>query len=567
MIPRRASGSSFSTLRSGSSLDSLDLTIYNGAAHLGALHRVSRHGQHQFKLQLAADGSTSSVAHSRDDDSDDSFFAYTKRFAASAAVNGLSPGRDGSDIDMEPQGTQSRDCEPTPPLQRHGSKSNFFLPPMDGNGGMNMNGGQGGAQGGQNGGGDSPRQHIRMYHPRHSPHPRQRGLDPSRSFTPEGLSPDQQQPPPPMITIQQQQNQQGMPRGGNNSSATPTMQQRIKALGVATPLAMSSPVRRSNPGTPTQPRRPDFIGVNMMSPQQQQQIQQQQQQQQFHQTGLPPVHPYHQQQQSQQLQQQQQQYPMVHHNGGLPGQQQQQPGQVRPPSNVVVSAQRRYLSEGELARQGAELSYARSNQTVDNIRELAGSPQRGVYMWKNDTSPGFSNGVGVVNPQLSQGQSGPGPGVFVSMAQSAAAGVYQNQPSPTTAPQQSSSYGGVSAARYQLQQAQQSQTAAAGYHPALRGGVPVFPPQPPIVTTTTQSQSIGGPQAPSPQIKRKATPTRPMSFVRALEMTDSLEMNPTGQAQGGQDGSSQQGGAGGRATTPTPPDRASVYDMNYEISV
>lgn len=99
-----------------------------------------------------------------------------------------------------------------------------------------MNGSQG--QGG-NGGGDSPR-HIRMYHPRHSPHPRQRGLDPSRSFTPEGLSPDQ---PPPMITIQQQQqpNQQGIPRG---TSATPTMQQRIKALGVATPLAMSSPVRR-----------------------------------------------------------------------------------------------------------------------------------------------------------------------------------------------------------------------------------------------------------------------------------------------------------------------------------
>lgn len=28
------------------------------------------------------------------------------------------------------------------------------------------------------------------------------------------------------------------------TSATPTMQQRIKALGVATPLAMSSPVRR-----------------------------------------------------------------------------------------------------------------------------------------------------------------------------------------------------------------------------------------------------------------------------------------------------------------------------------
>lgn len=56
---------------------------------------------------------------------------------------------------MDPQASQSQDCEPTPPLQRHGSKSNFFLPPVD------------------SGGADSPR-HMRIYHPRHSPHPRQR---------------------------------------------------------------------------------------------------------------------------------------------------------------------------------------------------------------------------------------------------------------------------------------------------------------------------------------------------------------------------------------------------------
>uniref|UniRef100_A0A182T8J8 Uncharacterized protein n=1 Tax=Anopheles maculatus TaxID=74869 RepID=A0A182T8J8_9DIPT len=162
----------------------------------------------------------------------------------------MSPGRECSDIDMEPQASQSRDCEPTPPLQRHGSKSNFFLPPLDGP--------PVGMASQVSSGGDSPRQqqqqqqqHMRMYHPRHSPHPRQRGLDPSRSFTPEGLSPDHPGGPggpPPMITIQsqqQQQQQQGVPRGGGPpSSATPTMQQRIKALGVATPLAMSSPVRR-----------------------------------------------------------------------------------------------------------------------------------------------------------------------------------------------------------------------------------------------------------------------------------------------------------------------------------
>ena len=46
----------------------------------------------------------------------------------------LSPGRgEGSDTDMEPTASQSQDCEPTPPLQRHGSKSNFFLPPVEGN--------------------------------------------------------------------------------------------------------------------------------------------------------------------------------------------------------------------------------------------------------------------------------------------------------------------------------------------------------------------------------------------------------------------------------------------------
>lgn len=156
----------------------------------------------------------------------------------------LSPGREYSDNDMELQASQSQDCEPTPPLQRHGSKNNFFqnLPQMDG---------------GQNGGGagdDSPR-HIKMY-PRHSPYPKHRQIDPSRdTLSPEAL---------PMINnMQQQQPQVRM------SSATPTMQQRIKALGVATPLAISSPIRRSNPGTPTQPRRPDFIGVPMQMSQQQ----------------------------------------------------------------------------------------------------------------------------------------------------------------------------------------------------------------------------------------------------------------------------------------------------------
>ena len=61
---------------------------------------------------------------------------------------------------MDPQASQSQDCEPTPPLQRHGSKNNFFLPPVEG---MTSNNNS-----------ESPR-HVRMYQqPRYSPHPRQR---------------------------------------------------------------------------------------------------------------------------------------------------------------------------------------------------------------------------------------------------------------------------------------------------------------------------------------------------------------------------------------------------------
>lgn len=127
---------------------------------------------------------------------------------------------------------------------------------------------------------------------------------------------------------------------------------------------------RSNPGTPTQPRRPDFIGVtnpnqmqnNMMN------AHAQQQQQMLYSHTLGKQH--------------ENQMPGVHMN-------RQQSGQNQPP--VYGSPQRRFLSEGELVRQGNELSYARSNNTVDNIRELASSPQHGVYMWK-DNSPGYNNG-------------------------------------------------------------------------------------------------------------------------------------------------------------------------------
>lgn len=78
-------------------------------------------------------------------------------YIINVSFNQLSPGRE-HDIDMmEPQASQSQDCEPTPPLQRHGSKNNFFPPQMDIN--------------------DPTRQqqNVRMYgQARYSPHPRHR---------------------------------------------------------------------------------------------------------------------------------------------------------------------------------------------------------------------------------------------------------------------------------------------------------------------------------------------------------------------------------------------------------
>uniref|UniRef100_A0A8D8W4H5 Palmitoyltransferase n=1 Tax=Cacopsylla melanoneura TaxID=428564 RepID=A0A8D8W4H5_9HEMI len=371
------------------------------------------------------------------------------------SYNKMSPtggnGRDGSDTDMEPTASQSQDCEPTPPLQRHGSKTNFYMSGMMDN---------------------EP-----SYLSRPSPHQNRTRLEfsTSRSHTPD-IDRDQSR------------------GGGALVAPSPTMQQRIKAIGVPTPIAMSSPLRRSNPGTPTQPRRPDFIGVSATH------------------------HP-------------------SSNNGGIlppPG----AGGVLSPPSYYEYqgsrgvmqpehhSPQRRFLSEGELLRgtsadMGPPQGYRIAN-TVDNIRELASSPQRGMYLWK-DTSPGAragNNQNAAVNVASSGGNTNQ----------------YDHFRSNPTSPTQRV------------------------YYPALRGGVQVFPPQ---------QQCLA-----SPQIKRKsvmplsqAPPTnsqtidnrrRPMSFVRALEMSDSMEMPGRG----------PQGGGG--APPPTPPTsdpRQSVYDMNYEISV
>lgn len=316
---------------------------------------------------------------------------------------------------------------------------------------------------------------------------------------------------------------------------------------------------RSNPGTPTaEKRRPDFIYAAN-----QQQI------------GLT-YYDFPMQQQNQM---------MIH---------QQQSQSTGLPLYTNGSPQRRFLSEGELLARttsnglsiGNELSYVnRTNNTVDNIRELAGSPQRGVYNWKDNSPPSQnqlqmsnSNNMVMGRPPLpsaqqlqqqqyiqQQNQNINNMNMNMNNMNNMSNMNNMNNMNMTAA---------VTTAQPNIRQsnvsniinnivANSSSNSSAGYHPAIRGGVQVFPPQ------------INA----SPQVKRKQTPTRPISFVRALEMANSIEMTNVQQQQ--QQQNSQQPNdqieLNNKSINENPniqhqqqiADRGSVYDMgvNYEISV
>lgn len=305
---------------------------------------------------------------------------------------------------------------------------------------------------------------------------------------------------------------------------------------------------RSNPGTPTQVRRPDFIYV----------ANQQQQQPGMNYYDFP----IHQQQPNQM---------MVH-------QQQTQSGLPPYPNG---SPQRRFLSEGELLSRttsnglsiGNELSYVNRN-TVDNIRELAGSPQRGVYNWKDNSPPGYNNNQAQMPMATAMYGVAPGQQQQQQQQLNNSNNFIGRPPLPTSQQQylQNQNMTVVTSAQQQQQpNVRQSNVNAiinnivansantSNYHPALRGGVQVFPPQVPA----------------SPQVKRKQTPTRPISFVRALEMANSIEMTNTNyqpgqQQQGDQSDANKPGGGEANPSiqqTQQIADRGSIYDTNYEISV
>ncbi|CAG7725368.1 unnamed protein product [Allacma fusca] len=397
-------------------------------------------------------------------------------------------------------GSQSLDCEPTPPMQRQGSKSNFFLPSN------NMIDETPVAHG----------RHIRGPYTHGSPHPnRQRkrrasqncstgGTDPnstgtyqgidtvlsgdggrSRSHTPDSLS----SPSDP---------------GTSGNMASPTLQQKIRAIGgVPTPFAASaSPMpRRSNPPTPTQVVRPDFIGLS-------------------HCGVSSNPHPHatrvHQ--------------PSVYYD-----------------SYNMNGEQRRFLSEGELLydRQYHGVGMVNTPRDASGpIRELASSPQRGVYHWKDNspTAPAASNYA----PMASYFHSNP------------------TSPIQHNVMNNSASNSAVNNRVY--------------YHHGVASH-PGFNSSPPSNYLISKS-GVGAPV--SPNMKKKYIASgggagdegvrpspisrRPMSFVRALEMTDSIDMTNSNR---GANRSSPAGTPKGSSQIPVNDvsDRASVYDMNYEISV
>ncbi|CAB3227269.1 unnamed protein product [Arctia plantaginis] len=176
-----------------------------GGHSASAISTIATDTQHQVKTYTADNGNAHRPA------------------GPHAHYNKLSPGREEGEGELDgPSASQSADCEPTPPpMQRRGSSANLF----------------------------PPEHHHLPPRPHHYPR-----LSPLSRNTSHGGNTTTGY----RVVMDQVRYETGSNGGARPS---PTMQQRIKALGVPTPLAVSSPVRRSNPGTPTQPRRPDFIGV------------------------------------------------------------------------------------------------------------------------------------------------------------------------------------------------------------------------------------------------------------------------------------------------------------------
>lgn len=314
---------------------------------------------------------------------------------------------------------------------------------------------------------------------------------------------------------------------GNGVVGSPTaLHQKIRAIGgIPTPFAASaaSPMaQRSNPPTPTQTGnscggRPEFIGSS----------------QQHGATGGAP----------------QLSYPRPHNV----------PTYYDTSYNVQNGEQRRILSESELMydRHQYMMPHDQSlgggvgggGNAGGPIRELASSPQRGVYMWK-DNSP--TSVGGVVN-------------------------YFHSNP---TSPIQHNlvNNGGNAGSNNRAYTMHPGVSHMSSYNPnqQMYGGPGSGPQQQVPLSPSKKMYGMGisstVPNSISDGIRPSPISRRPMSFVRALEMTDSLEMannsrtqpntrsSPAGTPKGGNQG-------GNQSQNNDMSERSSIYDTNYEISV
>lgn len=245
------------------------------------------------------------------------------------------------------------------------------------------------------------------------------------------------------------------------------------------------------------------------------------------------------------------------------------PTQVRRPNYIGIADQKesKYYSPKQLDHQSkdsmnmceSQHSYGSQNEViqhvndkishniVENIRELAGSPQRGVYTWK-DCSPSsvttYAPAMGCENKY----QSNP-------RQQTLYEHYYSNPTSP-------------------IQQIFSNAVPKSVVHSVTRSGVPVLPPLPPsqIKNQSTMMTSI----IPSASENKQ----KPLALSRGLNMTETdvtdsdfnirnTEHNKdsnTNKPTTGDISRSRIETNVSKAVTPTT-DRGKVYDINYEISV
>jgi len=264
-------------------------------------------------------------------------------------------------------------------------------------------------------------------------------------------------------------------------------------------------------------------------------------------------------------------------------------GQQSQPGGVYTSSGRRFLSEGELIESG-HLQQAPPGQTgyvvgpstsAGHLQDLAGSPNKNAYYtWKTDGGGGsYSQAGGTVY------SSGAG-GTVYSSGGGAGGMVYTTG---AVSPSHGHSY--AQQVGYYLQQpvseflAPSLQSGGPRTTPSGYPGGPVVPPghvSPKLSRRGIPAQSAqsagysdmrtsSGGAPPCTTSSPHASPQGPMSFTRALELTDKMQNirggggrqsgPPPPQNNGGGGVVPQDGGEAGNR------DRESVYDVNYEISV